>query len=155
MHNKFKKIIIIMKKINLTVMLIVATLLFLTSCNKYEEGPSISFRSKTERLCNIWKPVKILVNDSETILSADQQKMTIEFQKDGDAFITYYILGIAVPQTGKWEFYDKSTKLILTMNTDDTVPSKDTLTILKLMEEELWIEEKIDNDILEIHLEPK
>ncbi len=144
-----------MKKINLTVMLIVATLLFLTSCNKYEEGPSISLRSKTERLCNIWKPVKILVNGSETILSADQQKITVEFQKDGDVFITFYYLGIAVPQTGKWEFYDKSTKLILTMNTDDSDPSKDTLTILKLMEKELWLEEKIDSDIMEIHLEPK
>ena len=41
------------------------------------------------------------------------------------------------------------------MNTDDTIPSKDTLTILKLMEEELWLEEKMDSDILEFHFEPK
>ncbi len=129
--------------------------MFLTSCSKYEEGPFISFRSKTERLCNIWKPVKILVNGSETILSSDQQKTTIEFQKDGDVFITFYILGIAVAQTGQWEFYDKSEKIILTMNTDDNIPSKDTLKILKLMEKELWLEGKIDSDILEYHLEPK
>jgi len=144
-----------MRKNSLIVMLLVATFLFLTSCNKYEEGPSISFRSKTERLCNIWKPVKILVNGSETILSSDQQKTTIEFQKDGDVFITVYYLGISVSQTGQWEFYDNSEKIILTMNTDDDTPSRDTLTILKLMEEELWLEGKIDRDILEYHLEPK
>jgi len=144
-----------MRKNSLIVMLMIATFLFLTSCNKYEEGPSISFRSKTERLCNIWKPVKILVNGSETILSSDQQKTTIEFQKDGDVFITVYYLGISVSQTGQWEFYDNSEKIILTMNTDDDTPSRDTLTILKLMEEELWLEGKIDRDILEYHLEPK
>ncbi|HPU46830.1 MAG TPA: hypothetical protein PLQ91_04330 [Bacteroidales bacterium] len=144
-----------MRKNSIIVMLMVATFLFLTSCSKYEEGPIISFRSKTERLCNIWKPVKILVNGSETILSSDQQKTTIEFQKDGDAFITAYYLGIPVAQTGQWEFYDNSKKIILTMNTDDNTPSKDTLKILKLMEEELWLEGKIDSDILEYHLEPK
>ncbi|MDD3630354.1 MAG: hypothetical protein WBH72_00870 [Bacteroidales bacterium] len=144
-----------MRKNSLIAMLMIATFLFLTSCSKYEEGPILSFRSKTERLCNIWKPIKILVNGSETILSSDQQKITIEFQKDGDVFITSYILGIAVAQTGQWEFYDKSEKIILTMNTDDNIPSKDTLKILKLMEEELWLEGKIDSDILEYHLEPK
>lgn len=144
-----------MRKNSLIVMLMIATFLFLTSCNKYEEGPSISFRSKTERLCNIWKPVKILVNGSETILSSDQQKTTIEFQKDGDVFITVYYLGIAVAQTGQWEFYDNSEKIILTMNTDDDTPSRDTLTILKLMEEELWLKKEINSDILEYHFEPK
>lgn len=144
-----------MRKNSLIVMLMIATFLFLTSCNKYEEGPSISFRSKTERLCNIWKPVKILVNGSETILSSDQQKTTIEFQKDGDVFITVYYLGISVAQTGQWEFYDNSEKIILTMNTDDDTPSRDTLTILKLMEEELWLKKEINSDILEYHFEPK
>jgi hypothetical protein len=144
-----------MRKNSIIVMLMVATFVFLTSCSKYEEGPIISFRSKTERLCNIWKPVKILINGSETILSSDQQKTTIEFQEDGDVFMTVYYLGISVSQTGQWEFYDNSEKIILTMNTDDDTPSKDTLKILKLMEEELWLEGKIDRDILEYHLEPK
>ncbi|OQC43867.1 MAG: hypothetical protein BWX61_01114 [Bacteroidetes bacterium ADurb.Bin035] len=145
-----------MRKNSLIVMLMIATFLFLTSCNKYEEGPSISFRSKTERLCNIWNLVKYIYNGSGAIVSPDQMETTIEFQKDGDVFITSVSLGITtVSKTGQWEFYDNSEKIILTMNTDDDTPSRDTLTILKLMEEELWLKKEINSDILEYHFEPK
>ena len=42
-----------MKKIKRQILYPLILLLFFTTC-KYEDGPAISFRSKTSRLCNDW-----------------------------------------------------------------------------------------------------
>jgi len=41
------------------------------------------------------------------------------------------------------------------MNKDDNIPTKKNLNILKIKEEELWLEEKMDSEIIEFHFEPK
>lgn len=134
-----------MKKNNLIIVAVITTFLISTSCSKYDEGPLISFRSKTDRLCQTWKPKKILINGAETILTPDQQKTTIEFKKDGDLYLTTYRLSIAFPLTGTWKFYDKDEKLILSIDKGDPEPQVDTVKILRLMKDELWLKQKKDN----------
>ncbi|MFH2143667.1 MAG: hypothetical protein ABIJ97_14680 [Bacteroidota bacterium] len=49
-----------MQKITISV-LILSVILILTSCGKYEEGPTISFRSRQKRIEGLWKVEKFMV----------------------------------------------------------------------------------------------
>jgi len=60
--------------------------------------------------------------------------------------------------SGTWEFYDNKEKIITTYEADvlDThIEQKDTSKILRLMEDELWLEGNDSTDIVEIHYIPK
>ena len=96
-------------------------------CQKYEEGPFISFRSRAERVANTWKIDNYKVNDNDyTSLVTDYGET---FSKDGNYSYTW---GSAAG-TGTWSFQDKDTEIKLTgiSNQDDHV-----LVILKLQEDE-------------------
>ena len=51
-----------MKKL-FTLICLFTSALLLTECKKYPEGPSISFRSKSERVANTWKLSKYYENN--------------------------------------------------------------------------------------------
>jgi hypothetical protein len=137
--------------------LISAVMLIFTSC-KYEEGPTVSLRSKEERLCNEWKIDKKLTNGVENTLTEAELQTIVEFKKGGDYSITVPILGVYVVFNGTWEFYDNKEKIITTYEANvlgTNVMQKDTSKILRLMEKELWLEGKDSTDIVEIHYVPK
>lgn len=136
--------------------LISAVMLIFTSC-KYEEGPTVSLRSKEERLCNEWKIDKKLTNGVENTLTEAELQTIVEFKKGGDYSITVPILGVYVVFSGTWEFYDNKEKIIITYEANvlgTNVMQKDTSKILRLMEKELWLEGKDSTDIVEIHYIP-
>lgn len=146
---------LIMKIKNL--ILISALMLIFTSC-KYEEGPAVSLRSKEERLCNEWKIDKKLTNGVENTLTEAELQTIVEFKKGGDYSITVPILGVYVVFSGTWEFYDNKEKIITTYEATvlgTTIEQQDTSKILRLMEDELWLEGKDSTDIVEIHYVPK
>ena len=58
------------------------SLLILSSCKKYDEGPAISLRSKEKRLCQEWKLDKVLQNGE--VGSQDGDIVFWEFQKNGN-----------------------------------------------------------------------
>jgi hypothetical protein len=131
----------------------------LTSCSPYEEGPAISFRSKTERLCNEWRLTRLYVNGDEQTLSSTVQQTTLEFKDDGSVnssipFVDTTV--IFITGSGRWEFNDDETEVITTITyTIGGGPVTDTLKILRLKEEELWLENKNGSDIEEYHYESK
>ena len=136
--------------------LIIAVILIFTSC-KYEEVPTVSLRSKEERLCNEWKIDKKLTNGVENTLTEAELQTIVEFKKGGDYSITVPILGVYVVFNGTWEFYDNKEKIITTYEANvlgTNVMQKDTSKILRLMEKELWLEGKDSTDIVEIHYIP-
>jgi hypothetical protein len=105
-----------------------------TSCNKYEDGPTISLRTKKARLTNEWKR-------SESYLNGTLQTT---------AFVD--ILDIKTDYTySKWDF--SSDKESVTF-TPDGSSSATTLKILKLKTNELWFEETDGTDIYESHYVP-
>jgi hypothetical protein len=147
-----------MKKINVILLTVVASVLMLTSCSPYEEGPAISFRSKTERLCNEWRLTRLYINGTEQTLSSFDQQTTLEFKDNGTVNYSYAIMdstAIVITGSGTWEFNDDKTEVITNITYTIGGTETDTFKILRLKEEELWLENNQDGDVVETHYEPK
>ena len=128
-----------MKLIKITFLSI--TLLFLTRCGKYEEGPGFSLLPKSTRLQQKWRPIEKLDASTNTIESIERDGSYIEFVKDG-SFKIYHdnsmgSLGIE-GLVGTWNFSeDKSAVIyeysyVLAGITMWTIESTDTIVKLKL-----------------------
>jgi hypothetical protein len=108
---------------------VIASVALFESCQKYEDGPAISFRSRAERVANTWKIDNYKVNENDmTSLVTDYRET---FSKDGN----YSYTTGATAGTGSWTFQndDKEIKLVGITNQEDH-----TLFILKLEEKEFW-----------------
>ncbi len=147
-----------MKKLNVILLTVVASVLMLTSCSPYEEGPAISLRSRTERLCNEWRLTWLYLNGTEQTLSSFDQQTTLEFKDNGTVNYSYAVMdstAIVITGSGTWEFNDDQTEVITKITYVLGGTETDTFKILRLKEEELWLENNQDGDVVETHYEPK
>ncbi|HON98368.1 MAG TPA: lipocalin family protein [Bacteroidales bacterium] len=147
-----------MKKLNVILLTVVASVLMLTSCSPYEEGPAISLRSRTERLCNEWRLTRLYINGTEQTLSSFDQQTTLEFKDNGTVNYSYAVMdstAIVITGSGTWEFNNDQTEVFTTITYTLGGTEKDTFKILRLKEEELWFENNEDGDVVETHYEPK
>ena len=147
-----------MKKLNVILLTVVASVLMLTSCSPYEEGPAISLRSRTERLDNEWRLTRLYINGTEQTLSSFDQQTTLEFEDNGTVNYSYAVMdstAIVITGSGTWEFNDDQTEVFTTITYTLGGTEKDTFKILRLKEEELWLENNQDGDVVETHYEPK
>jgi len=147
-----------MKKLNVILLTVVASVLMLTSCSPYEDGPAISLRSRTERLCNEWRLTRLYINGTEQTLSSFDQQTTLEFKDNGTVNYSYAVMdstAIVITGSGTWEFNDDQTEVFTTVTYTLGGTEKDTFKILRLKEEELWLENNQDGDVVETHYEPK
>lgn len=115
----------------------------LQSCQKYEDGPSISFRTKTERVSNRW------VVDNYKINGADYTSLTSSyaetFSKSGAYSYTWSVFN----GSGTWEF--QNNEMEIKLKGDDNHSSR-TLFILKLEEKSFWYYYTKDGDRHEFHM---
>ncbi len=113
------------------------------SCKKYPDGPSLSLRSRTERVSNTWKleNYKINGNDFTSLVSS----YTETFSKTKSYSYSWGILD----GSGTWAFQNKDSEIRITGNDNQ---SSRTLTILKLEEKTFWYYYFEGNDKYELHL---
>jgi hypothetical protein len=104
----------------------------LTSCSKYEEGPSLTLSSKTARLTGSWELTAQTTNGVAENLTGLTNTMTI--LKDGTYTITVAYLGFEYSNAGTWKFSDDKTQLIMTVN---NTTGSNTQTIVRLAGKEL------------------
>jgi hypothetical protein len=130
-----------MKKSILFCTVALATLI--GSCGKYEDGPSISLRSRTSRVAGDWK-IKKATSDG-TDITGFLSGLIYSYTKDGDFTWTWN----ALTDKGKWEFYDNDEKMIMTDESGD----KDTVVITMLKNTEMHLKSLDGKDIMEF--EPK
>ena len=145
-----------MKKLNVILLTVVVSVLMLTSCSPYEEGPAISLRSRTERLDNEWRLTRLYINGTEQTLSSFDQQTTLEFKDNGTVNYSYAVMdstAIVITGSGTWEFNDDQTEVFTTITYTLGGTEKDTFKILRLKEEELWFENNEDGDVVETHYE--
>lgn len=113
------------------------------ACKKYPDGPTISFRTRTERVANTWKVdnYKKNGNDYTSLMAGYIETYT----KDGN----YSYSWGNIAGTGKWAFQnnDKEIKLNGVSN-----QSSQTLVILKLEEKQFWYYYMDGNDKKEFHM---
>ncbi len=148
-----------MKTLRTILLISFAALMFAgTGCKKYEEGPVISLRSKKARVVNDWEVVKILENGKD-VTDSDEDLYYL-FEEDNTGIktrTTHSAIGDFTSQNNfSWDFNSDKTKIIITWLDDDGNPYGSTAyTILKLYEQEMWLEYKYGDDTYEYHLFPK
>lgn len=134
-----KKTIIKITNLALAIFLLIS----FNGCTKYEEGPNFSFRSKNERLSNIWKVENYKINDKDYTSLVTSYTETFSNQNAYN-----YSWGILKGE-GSWVFQNDDKEVKLTGNDDQ---SQRVLTILKLEEKTLWYTYTLDGDKHELHL---
>lgn len=146
-----------MKKL-FTLICLITSALLLTECKKYPEGPSISFRSKSERVANTWKLSKYYEKnvDLTSNFNTAYTKFTFTTTKGGDYTLTRELFSLAnTSETGNWSFSSNKKTFILSPTSISlgTLPSSSSWQILKLYEKEMWLR-NIDSNgkVIEYHL---
>ena len=129
-----------MKRVKLLFVALFVATIALTSCGKYEEGPSISLRSKTSRITGEWKMVKQMYNGTEVALSNEEKNWVFDIQKDGK-FMMKTSYG---NMDGTWEFSSDKEKLIIKQTILGQTTTQES-TIMRLTNKELILED-VDED---------
>ena len=138
-----------MKNLRILSLALLAVTFVLGSCNKYEEGPALSLRTKKARITNTWKTDKYVDSDG-TEENAGDDDGTWEIKKDNSFTITQG----QFTANGTWEFVNDKESLKTTITYSQSGLSfteENTVKIIKLKNDELWIE---DEDGDQTHLIP-
>jgi len=137
-----------MKTKQIILSLITVTLLSVSSCKKYPDGPGFSLRTKTSRVVNNWKIVQAFDNGKE--VTSDYNKYELSLTKTGKASLAvkYVILGLNFEYVtnGTWAFVSNKEKISFDFENND---ADKVYKILKLEEDEMWLKE--DTGTLELH----
>lgn len=108
--------------------LFIISFLLVSGCKKYDDGPTISLRSKTSRLTGNWE----IVNNNGGFNNVEQY---IQFDENGAyQHIIQDNYGILTNEVGNWEWANDKKNLIITVDTPLEVEIK------RLTNSELWFE---------------
>lgn len=126
-----------------------AFLLVFCSCNKYDEGPAFSLRTKTFRATNNWVVAQAYQNGLDI---TSEVRMGVNLKKDGKlAFTDTTSIAPEVvikQQSGLWEFDAKGENLLLIFTTPGGgVTDAKVWYILRLTTDELWVTETINDNL--------
>lgn len=124
------------KNFSLLVALTFILSLGLTSCEKYEEGPSLSLLSKKQRMTGTWLVVE---NDGDEV----EEDLTYSMEADGDITMTYRDGNASFSFDGQWDFAEDKDH-IFTEFGDDI----DKFKIIRLKNKELILENQDDERIV-------
>jgi hypothetical protein len=143
-----------MKKIALHLGLVALLLgITLVGCDDYENGPKMSFRTKRERAINTWKAEYAYRDNVDA--TAWYKDWRLDMREDGRILITDKDdLDSTVEQNGFWDFVNDETQLRFLYSVPAVNPDRKTVTILRLMEKQLWFRDVTDTATWEYHLIP-
>ena len=135
-----------MNKLQLAILTVTMLATGLVGCNKYEEGPAISFRSAASRVENNWVP-KVILEDGEDV-SFFFQDFSMDLTEDG-RFVTTNKddLDSTITQQGFWSLENKNEELRFLYTDPPINPDRVTFTIQKLRADEMWLLEDRDGVI--------
>lgn len=126
------------------------------SCSKYDDGPTVSLFSRTDRVTNSWVYSNVYRNGLDITLgeqthSQQYNESTIGFADDGRfSFVDVFRDTTTVRGDGYWEFIENDEKLQLTYDDSGLVR---ILKINRLERSYLWLEEDLgDNNTLILQL---
>ena len=133
-------------------LILISISLLIGSC-LYKDGPLISLRLKSERLANTWKYDNYVINNLNVTESFDSS--TLQFTKDGFIYKTNILKDSTTTTIGKWEFDEKTSQVLKMYLIDSTLSTwAESWTILRLVEEEIWLENRSGTEIHELILKP-
>jgi hypothetical protein len=101
----------------------------LAACGKYEEGPSLSLRTKKARLVGSW--------ELDEVNGRNATSGNVRFQDDGDFLLTEEnSSGQTIRIEGEWEFSNNKDEIEITIGNIRL----DDWNILRLTNKDLWVE---------------
>lgn len=130
-----------------TAIILFLLVITISSCKKYENGPSLSLRSKEERVSNTWKVESYTINGTDYTSTLKNINYTETYDKDGG----YSYASSLGSGSGKWAFNSDKTQI---KRNGVSGQSTYDLVILKLKENEFWYYYMDGNDKEEFHLIP-
>jgi hypothetical protein len=132
-----------MRKNILYLLLLCSLTATLPSCQKYEDGPWISFRKAENRIRGIWELSSVYKNGektaTETPSEVESPDGTWELYKSVTVLITYYQNNSILKSNGSWEFNDNKTILNTTFTSRYAVVSR-KYKILRLTQKEMKLQ---------------
>ena len=131
-------------KLKLVAIIVFAVLLFpiIESCKKYDDGPTISLRSRSERISNTWVVENYKINGTD--FTSLVSNYTETFSKNKDYSYSWAVLN----GSGTWTLQNSDEEIKL--NGSDAQSSR-TLFILKLEETAFWYYYMNGTDKHELH----
>lgn len=113
----------------------------------------MSFRSKRERVINTWKAELAMRDDIDA--TAWYEDWTLDIREDGRILISDLDdQDSVVIQNGFWDFVNDETEIRFLYSIPPVNPDRETVTILRLKEKELWYRNVTDTATWEFHLIP-
>lgn len=133
----------------LPITLAVFVALSFVACEPYDDGPKCSFRSKEERLVNDWALKTVLENEADITAWYDSTIVNLDY--DNSLLITYVDdTGAVSYQRGFWEWQtDDKEQIRFDYTSPAQNPDRTYFKILRLKEEELWLDEINDSLVRE------
>lgn len=131
---------------------VIILVFFSTSCSKYDEGPTLSFKSPEKRITGKWLLDKYYVNDNLVNLNElGIEKWEKTFNADSSGMQTIKLIGFEpVNEDFEWQFDDKKLNFRERFKTSDNQWTDFTKykKILRLSSSDLWyIEMQGDDEI--------
>lgn len=125
-----------------------------SGCRKYPEGPSISFRSKAERVANNWRANFVFRNNIDETVRYDNYEF--RFDRNGEFTWTVTFEGLdPFSLSGTWELATVDEEIKLTYNDPAAAEERYLyLQILKLYEDDLWVSFISEGDQYDLKLLP-
>ena len=124
---------------SLTIFILISIFIF-SACKKYDEGPALSLRSKTDRLKGEWFCEGIYKNGEKIdTMQTFADAYILQFYADGNG-VSYY---------GVWNFYFtwyfSNEKEIIFWTRSEEGATQNDLQILRLTFEDFWFISSVDN----------
>ncbi len=133
------------KSSKIIVFFIISALSFASSCSKYEDGPTISLLSSTNRISREWKTEYSINLETGIEHSADFANWLLTIDKGGSFSNKTIYNGLEITFNGSWTFIgDNQIRFNFNDNTGEQI---EFYTILRLSNDEFWIK----NSLEEIH----
>jgi hypothetical protein len=142
----------IMKNKKIWIGVAALSMLVFSACNKYDDGPGVSLRSRKERISNEWRVDKAYNGSDDVSSDFDQYNITLRKDNSTTLEATYSFLSVdySYSTNGTWSFLDNDTKVRVDYENND---ADNTYVILKLEEDRLWVRE--EGSDLVLHLVPR
>lgn len=121
-----------------------------SSCKRYEEGPAFTLRTAKARLVNTWEIEKYMVNgeDITALVLPFFGEHSLEFSRDKR--YEWNIGGLN--EKGNWTFIEGKDKVEMQ---EDGASEKFSQKIIKLTNNEFWVEGQEAGDNIEVHYKTK
>jgi len=144
-------------KNKISILITLSTIIILSSCGKYEEGPKISLKSKAARVAATWDLDAVIVGDEDVELG-DLQYYTLTLEKDGTGKyenVEYTTDTGSVAQLFhaaeydlEWQFDPNKERIKWKIKFDVLSEWGEYYTIIKLKEKEMWLTQ---SDTIQFH----